>query len=174
MRSYELALHYNPKYVEARWGGPSCGCTWETTTRRAGANTHPCPRWQRKESPPRRFSRLPGTAAFPRRPSFCTRSRGLGHTIQFVRYASRWCKERGGNVFVECQPTLSPLLASCPGIDRLIEQENALPDFNLHAPHMSLPGILGTTLAKHRGHSLPHCRPGLRRSGVTGSAWPLA
>ncbi len=71
---------------------------------------------------------------------------GMGDALQFIRYAPL-VKKRVSQVLVECQPPLLPLLASCPGIDRLIAQGSALPSFDVHAPLMSLPRILGTTVA---------------------------
>src|SRR5205085_2009569 len=71
---------------------------------------------------------------------------GLGDTLQFVRYAPL-VKQRGGTVLVECPASLVPLLSSCPGIDRAVAKDSTLPDFDVHAALMSLPGILGTTLA---------------------------
>src|SRR5262249_3010995 len=68
---------------------------------------------------------------------------GLGDTIQFVRYASL-VKRRGGTVVVECQPALVPMLRSCPGIDRVVAQEEPLPPSDVQAPLLSLPGIFGT------------------------------
>jgi len=70
---------------------------------------------------------------------------GLGDTLQFVRYLPL-VKERGGTVVVECQETLLPLLASCPGIDRLVTQGGGTPVFDTHIPLMSLPGLFRTTL----------------------------
>src|SRR5262249_8520552 len=71
---------------------------------------------------------------------------GLGDTLQFIRYAAL-TKARGGTVIVVCQKALVPLLAGCPGIDRLITQGELLPSFDVHAPLLSLPAILGTPLA---------------------------
>jgi tetratricopeptide (TPR) repeat protein len=71
---------------------------------------------------------------------------GLGDTLQFIRYAAL-TKARGGTVIVVCQKALVPLLAGCPGIDRLIVQGEPLPPFDVQAPLLSLPAILGTTLA---------------------------
>lgn len=70
---------------------------------------------------------------------------GLGDTLQFVRYASL-VQKLGGRVLLECQPPLVPLLAHCPGIDQLVAQGDPLPTFDVEAPLLSLPGILGTTL----------------------------
>jgi hypothetical protein len=55
-------------------------------------------------------------------------------------------QERGGSVIVECQPPLARLLTSCAGIDRVVAREEPLPDFEVHAPLLSLPGIFHTTL----------------------------
>jgi hypothetical protein len=70
---------------------------------------------------------------------------GLGDMLQFIRYASL-VKGRGGSVVVECPPVLMALFSSCPGIDRLVAEGEPLPEFSVHAPLMSLPGLLGTTV----------------------------
>lgn len=70
---------------------------------------------------------------------------GLGDTIQFVRYAPL-VRDRGGRVVLIAQPALLPLLASCPGIDQLVGQGDPIPAFDFHAPLLSLPRIMGTTL----------------------------
>jgi tetratricopeptide (TPR) repeat protein len=69
----------------------------------------------------------------------------LGDAIQFIRYAPL-VKERGGTVVVECQPALAPLLAGCPGIDRLVPRGSSLPSFDVQAALLSLPRLFGTTL----------------------------
>ncbi|MGJ3254666.1 MAG: tetratricopeptide repeat protein [Elainellaceae cyanobacterium] len=71
---------------------------------------------------------------------------GFGDTLQFIRYASlvaQW----GGRVMVECQEPLIRLLKTCPGIHRLIPSGTPLPNFQVHAPLMSLPYLMGTTVA---------------------------
>jgi hypothetical protein len=40
-----------------------------------------------------------------------------------------------------------PLFTTCPGIDRIVAEKTPLPDFDVQAPLMSLPRLLGTTLA---------------------------
>jgi tetratricopeptide (TPR) repeat protein len=71
---------------------------------------------------------------------------GIGDTLQFVRYAPL-VQQRGGSVVLECPPVLVPLLATGPGIDHLVAQGSELPEFATQASLLSLPGILGTTLA---------------------------
>ncbi len=70
---------------------------------------------------------------------------GLGDTIQFIRYAPLVAR-RGGRVVVTCVRVLSRILATCPGVDQVIIEGDPLPEFACHAPVMSLPAILGTTL----------------------------
>ncbi|MCU0541345.1 MAG: tetratricopeptide repeat protein [Oscillatoriaceae cyanobacterium Prado104] len=70
---------------------------------------------------------------------------GLGDTIQFVRYASI-VRSKGGRVIVGCYPQLQRLFATVAGIDLLAVKGEPLPEFDLQAPLLSLPYILGTTL----------------------------
>jgi len=70
---------------------------------------------------------------------------GMGDTLQFIRYVPL-VKAKGGQVMVECQAELIPLLTQLPDCDRLIPQDAPLPTFDVHAPLMSLPRIFGTTV----------------------------
>ena len=70
---------------------------------------------------------------------------GLGDTMQFIRYAPL-VKARGATVIVECQAALLTLFAQVEGVDRWVAQDTPLPEFDTHAPLMSLPRLLGTTL----------------------------
>jgi tetratricopeptide (TPR) repeat protein len=71
---------------------------------------------------------------------------GLGDTIQFVRYTAV-LKQYGATAIVECQEPLLPLLASCPGIDRLIAAGSKPPAFDAYAPIPNLPAILNASLS---------------------------
>jgi tetratricopeptide (TPR) repeat protein/glycosyltransferase involved in cell wall biosynthesis len=70
---------------------------------------------------------------------------GFGDTIQFIRYAAL-VAERGGRVVVECPVALLRLLRSIPAIAQLVPTGEELPEFQVHAPLMSLPHLLGTAL----------------------------
>src|SRR5438128_718117 len=70
---------------------------------------------------------------------------GFGTTIQFIRYAPLVAR-RGGRVIVACQPELVRLLASVAGIAQVVSEREPLPDFDLYAPLLRLPRIIGTTL----------------------------
>ena len=70
---------------------------------------------------------------------------GLGDAIQFIRYVPM-VRDRGGRVIVVCARPLARLLASCPGIDRVVVEGEGTADSDVYAPLMSLPGIFGSNL----------------------------
>jgi tetratricopeptide (TPR) repeat protein len=90
---------------------------------------------------------------------------GLGDTLQFIRFAKP-VKEQGARVLVECQPGLVPLLGSVEGIDQVVARDSALPEFDVQAPLLSIPGILRTCLA-----SIPCDIPYLRAESELVSRW---
>lgn len=71
--------------------------------------------------------------------------RGLGDTLQFVRYASM-VADRGAFVVLEVQPGLARLLRSVRGVAIVATRGGRLPATDLHCPLMSLPWLFGTTL----------------------------
>ena len=70
---------------------------------------------------------------------------GLGDAIQFIRYVPL-VRQRGGRVILQCCGPLARLLATSPGIERVVVIGDDVPDSDVYAPLMSLPGIFGTTL----------------------------
>jgi ADP-heptose:LPS heptosyltransferase len=104
-------------------------------------------RWRRPKSPPRRLPqpRWDG-APLAGKTLLVYMEQGLGDMLQFIRYAPL-LKAQGANVLVECPAFLHPLLSRCPGIDRLLAEGSPLPEFDVHVPLLSLPHLLGTTLA---------------------------
>ncbi len=68
---------------------------------------------------------------------------GLGDAIQFIRYAPM-VRQRCGRVIVACAAPLARILATCAGVDLLVVAGAPLPEFDVYAPLMSLPGIFGT------------------------------
>jgi tetratricopeptide (TPR) repeat protein len=72
---------------------------------------------------------------------------GYGDAIQFARYASL-IKQRGGRVILGCPPEMIALLSSILDIEHAITRaEDAPPEMMLHCSAMSVPHILGTTVA---------------------------
>jgi tetratricopeptide (TPR) repeat protein len=102
-------------------------------------------RWKRKQTPPRPF-RQPRWDGSPLegRTILLWCEQGLGDTIQFVRYAAL-VKARGGTVLLECLARMVPLLSSCAGVDRVVAEGEPLPGFDVQAPLLSLPGLMGIT-----------------------------
>ncbi len=70
---------------------------------------------------------------------------GFGDTLQFARYAGV-AADTGGKVILECRPQLVRLMASAAGVGKAVAHGDKLPKFDVYAPLLSLPGLLGTTL----------------------------
>ena len=90
---------------------------------------------------------------------------GLGDILQFVRFACP-VKRRGARVIAACPDSMVRLVASCPGVDSVQDWYDPIPDCDFHAPLMSLPAILGTTL-----ESLPGEHPYLSADAETVARW---
>jgi Flp pilus assembly protein TadD len=67
----------------------------------------------------------------------------LGDIIQFARYLPM-IKEQGANVVLEAPAALADLLATVPGVDKLVLQGADLPKFDMHVPLLSLPAVFKT------------------------------
>jgi Flp pilus assembly protein TadD len=70
---------------------------------------------------------------------------GFGDNFQLIRFASL-VKKRAGFVLALCQTPLLKLIARCNGVDMAIDGSSYQPNCDIHAPLLSLPAILGTTL----------------------------
>ncbi len=90
---------------------------------------------------------------------------GLGDTLQFVRYVPL-VAARGARVVLEVQPPLKHLLASVPGLTRLVGRGEPLPEVDLHCPLLSLPRAFATGLA-----SIPADAPYLRAEETRVARW---
>lgn len=82
---------------------------------------------------------------------------GMGDTIQFIRYAAI-AAQKGGRLLLTCQRPLMRLLETVPGIEQMTPMGLPLPEFDVYAPLMSLPRILGTTLDTVPDH-VPYLQP---------------
>lgn len=143
MACYDHALKLRPGYAEVHrnrayaWlymgdyerGWPEH--EWRLKCRRHGGASISRPGWKGEE--------LGGRAII------LHAEQGLGDTLMFIRYAEL-VKERGGMVFVLSHSPLLRIVARCRGVDLAFDGSTASPDCSVHAPLMSLPAILGTTL----------------------------
>ena len=90
---------------------------------------------------------------------------GLGDSIQFCRYVPLLA-ERGARVILPAGPALSGLLERLEGASQVIGLKDRLPAFDCHAPILSLPRLLGTTL-----ETIPDRVPYLSPDPQTEARW---
>ncbi|HND56334.1 MAG TPA: tetratricopeptide repeat-containing glycosyltransferase family protein, partial [Pirellulaceae bacterium] len=140
---YDQAIQIRPQYTDARCNRSLLVLLMGDFAKAWG--DYEC-RSQRKESPPPRFPiEMWNGEPLNGKSILLHCEQGLGDTLQFVRYA-QLIRDRGGEITLECPPALRAVLGTCPWIDRLIERGQPLPQFHTHAPLLSLPRILGTTV----------------------------
>lgn len=141
--AYQQALRLQPDSASTHWNR---SLVWLQMGRYADGWREYEWRWRRPASPPRGFTQPQWDGSpLEGRTILLHMEQGLGDMIQFIRYAPL-VKDSGGTVVVECPAFLIPLFSGCPGIDRLVPERGALPPFDVHAPLLSLPHLLGTTL----------------------------
>ncbi|MFB3776007.1 MAG: tetratricopeptide repeat protein [Bryobacteraceae bacterium] len=141
---YEEAIRLNPGHIKAHWN-------LSLTLLLAGELERGWEefewRWRNPKTPPRRFRQPPWDGSpLEGRTILLHAEQGLGDTIQFIRYADL-VKRAGAAVVVECPARLAPLVATAPGVDRVVGAGTPLPEFDVHAPLMSLPRLVRTTLS---------------------------
>ena len=162
--SYQQALRLKPDYPEAHW---NLALVWLTM----GHLEQGWPgyewRWKCKEFRPLPPFQPPLWDGSPLdgRTILVHAEQGLGDTLQFIRYVPL-VQQRGGRVILVCQPPLIRLLTRSLGIEQLLAQGDPLPEFDLHVPLLSLPGLLGTNL-----ESVPADVPYLEAEPQLVAAW---
>ena len=77
---------------------------------------------------------------------------GLGDTLQFCRYAAL-VKARGARVVLRAPAALAGLVSTLEGVDAVVTEGEALPEFDAHCPLLSLPLAFGTGLETIPGPS---------------------
>jgi len=70
---------------------------------------------------------------------------GFGDGVQFIRYAPL-VAAKGGRVIVECRAQLNRLFTSLDGVAQVIDLGADLPEYDVHAPVMSLPFLFKTAV----------------------------
>jgi tetratricopeptide (TPR) repeat protein len=132
---------------EARWRSPSY----------SKPRNYPQPLWD-------------GRADIAGKTIFLYFEQGLGDTIQFARYVPL-VAQLGAKVILEVPKSLLRLFRSLDGPDALVTASDPPPDFDCHAPLLSLPLAFQTTL-----ESVPAAVPYLHAAPVpagcsTGICW---
>ena len=71
---------------------------------------------------------------------------GMGDTLHMVRYVPLVRAQGAGRIVLECQAPLVRLMTQSTGlgVDQVLSEGDALPAFDVHAPLLSLPRLLGT------------------------------
>ena len=90
---------------------------------------------------------------------------GFGDVFQFCRYATL-AADAGARVIFEVEPDLLALMATLPGVARVVSDREALPDHDVRCPVISLPLAFGTTL-----ETIPANVPYLRADPARVSDW---
>jgi Flp pilus assembly protein TadD len=140
---YEETLRLQPNRARTRWNRAMCWLGLGDYER--GWPEYEW-RWGRQGLPQRTLPRPEWDGApFSGQTVLLHAEQGLGDTLQFIRYAAQ-VRERGGKVVVACQRPLVRILNSVAGIDEVVARDEPLPEFDLHAPLLSLPRIFGTRL----------------------------
>lgn len=70
---------------------------------------------------------------------------GFGDAIQFVRFVKPLAA-KAERIVLECRAELMELLSTAEGLDAVIDRDASPPEFDVHAPLLSLPHLLGTTV----------------------------
>lgn len=104
---------------------------WRARTKNHAPPTHDSPRWNGGDPDGKRLLLIA--------------EQGFGDAIQFVRYAP-FLQSRGAEVAIQCHARLAPLFTTLEGGPTVIPTGAALPPVDAHAPLMSLPHLLDTTL----------------------------
>lgn len=124
--AYALLMqgNYKPAWAEYEW-------RWRVPAFAGTGRDYPVPTWDGRP--------LQG------RTLLLWAEQGFGDTLQFARYAGV-AAGMGGRVILDCQPALVRLMSSAAGVWKAIARGDEPPKFDVHAPLLSLPGLLGTTL----------------------------
>lgn len=91
---------------------------------------------------------------------------GFGDVIQFSRYAAL-VADRNGTVILGCPEPLRPIMETVRGVTQVVTSRLDHPPFDVHAPLMSLPAIVGTTV-----ETVPRQIPYLRAPAAKPSSRP--
>jgi hypothetical protein len=96
--------------------------------------------------PPLKLPEWDGRALPPGTPLLVRAEQGFGDTIQFLRFAAP-AAARGARVLLHCPAPLRRLAATAPGVAQVLQGGERIVAGTPTIPLMSLPRVLGTTLA---------------------------
>lgn len=146
LQAFNAALAHDPNYVDARWNRAMtllklgrieegfADYEWRYQSFFFyGGKRRPIPQHPKPEAlAGKRLLLLP--------------EQGLGDTIQFLRYA-KLAADRGAMVTAQVRPVLRTLAACFAGVDAVTSTEEPVPPNDHMISLMSMPFVMGTTLA---------------------------
>ena len=100
---------------------------------------------------------------------------GLGDSINFCRYLTL-AKARGGTVLFACQEAVAALVATCPGIDRVVGRSESVGragpgvTYDTHVSLLSLPGFFGVP-PEAATAPVPYISPDPAQGRVLAKSW---
>ncbi len=173
---YRRCLSIAPDFVDAHWnlghlllqigrfreGWREYEWRWKKPAFQSLRDRHPGHRWNGED--------LKG------RSLLVWAEQGFGDTLQCLRYVPV-LRLRGAVVHVECPSALRRLVERVDGVTSVTESNQPLPDFDVHVPLMSIPGLLETvpeTIPARVPYLLPDensCAQGKRRFTQVGTAF---
>jgi tetratricopeptide (TPR) repeat protein len=143
MAAFDLALGQRPDYADAHFNQAMCRLMMGDYVRGWAQYE-----WRWRIGQADRARRAFGRPVWLGRESLAGRrillhaEQGLGDTLQFCRHVPQ-VAALGGQVILEVQPGLEPLLGQLDGVHAIVRQGDPPPAFDLHTPLMSLPLALG-------------------------------
>lgn len=149
---FDAALAIRPDYVDCRWDRSLL--LLQKGEFKEGFEEYEW-RWKLRRSPPRGYAKpLWDGSPLDGRTLLVHQEQGFGDMIQMARFLpviKEMSQKGGGAVIVECQPELLRLFegaaaANKLGIDKVVAKGDPLPPFDVYAPILSLPRILGASL----------------------------
>ncbi len=154
---YDRALAQQPGFAQARWNRALANLS---LGRLAEAWEDHEWRWQVPgfPSPARDFAaKLWNGADIAGQTILLHAEQGFGDTLQALRYVAA-VSARGAKVVLEVPRELQRLALHLPGVHRVLARGEALPQFDTHAPLLSLPRAFATTLETIPA-SIPYLAP---------------
>ena len=146
LASYARALAIKPDYAIAHWNESLCRL--RTGDFERGLEEYEWRSRCEELRPPKREFAQPrwlGEEEVAGKTILLHAEQGLGDTIHFCRYAQP-LERKGAKVILEVQPALKSLLSGVAGAHAVLAQGEALPQFDLHCPLLSLPLAFKTRL----------------------------
>ena len=166
LASFDRAAALRPDLAEAHYNASICLLL--TGDLRRGWQKHEW-RWQteqlRTEKRQIAQPQWTGSDDIARSTVLLHAEQGFGDTLQFCRYVPL-VAARAGRVILEVQKPLVSLMGTLAGGAQIVARGEALPDFDVHCPLLSLPFAFGTQL-----DTIPADKPYLAAVEAKTTAW---